>query len=26
VEGYLAAKWGLQARLPSTHPFAKVRP
>jgi hypothetical protein len=26
VEGYLAWKWGLQARLPSTHPFAKVRP
>jgi hypothetical protein len=26
IEGYLAAKWGLQARLPATHPFAKVRP
>ena len=26
VEGYLAWKWGLQASLPSTHPFAKVRP
>jgi hypothetical protein len=26
VEGYLAWKWGLQARLPSTHPFAKFRP
>jgi hypothetical protein len=26
VEGYLAWKWGLQANLPSTHPFAKVRP
>jgi hypothetical protein len=26
VEGYLAAKWGLQARLPASHPFAKVRP
>jgi hypothetical protein len=26
VEGYLAAKWGLQARLPASHPFAKIRP
>ncbi len=26
VEGYLAWKWGLQTSLPSTHPFAKVRP
>jgi hypothetical protein len=26
VEGYLAAKWGLQARLPATHPFTKGRP
>lgn len=26
LEGYLAWKWGLQASLPSTHPFAKVRP
>jgi hypothetical protein len=26
VEGYLAWKWGLQARLPSTHPFARFRP
>ncbi len=26
VEGYLAWKWGLQASLPSTHPFRKVRP
>jgi hypothetical protein len=26
VEGYLAWKWGLQSNLPSTHPFAKVRP
>jgi hypothetical protein len=26
TEGYLAWKWGLQARLPSTHPFARFRP
>jgi len=26
VEGYLAWKWGLQANLPASHPFAKVRP
>jgi hypothetical protein len=26
LEGYLAWKWGLQASLPSTHPYAKVRP
>jgi hypothetical protein len=26
VEGYLAWKWGLQARLPASHPFAKIRP
>jgi hypothetical protein len=26
VEGYLAWKWGLQTNLPSTHPYAKVRP
>ena len=26
VEGYLAWKWGLQANLPSTHPFATFRP
>ena len=26
LEGYLAAKWGLQASLPSTHPFTKGRP
>jgi hypothetical protein len=26
VEGYLAWKWGLQASLPASHPFAKVRP
>ena len=24
VEGYLAWKWGLQANLPSTHPYSKV--
>ena len=26
VEGYLAAKWGLLAKLPSTHPFSKIPP
>jgi hypothetical protein len=26
VEGYLAHKWGLVARLPSTHPYRKFRP
>ena len=26
AEGYLAAKWGLQSSLPSTHPFTKGRP
>lgn len=26
VEGYLACKWGLQAQLPSTHPYATTCP
>jgi hypothetical protein len=26
VEGYLAWKWGLQANLPTTHPYYKFRP
>jgi hypothetical protein len=26
VEGYLAWKWGLQASLPTSHPYYKVRP
>ena len=26
VEGYLAWKWGLQAQLPTTHPYYKLRP
>lgn len=26
VEGYLAWKWGLQASLPSTHPYARFTP
>lgn len=26
VEGYLAAKWGLQSSLPSTHPYKKSGP
>jgi hypothetical protein len=26
IEGYLAWKWGLQAQLPATHPFAKSAP
>ena len=26
LEGYLTWKWGLQASLPSTHPYAKFRP
>ena len=26
VEGYLAWKWGLQANLPSAHPYAKFPP
>jgi hypothetical protein len=26
VEGYLAWKWGFQARLPPTHPFSKRPP
>ena len=26
VEGYLACKWGLQANLPATHPYAKTCP
>ena len=26
VEGYLAAKWGLTANLPATHPYKLVRP
>jgi hypothetical protein len=26
VEGYLAWKWGLQANLPSSHPFYSTRP
>ena len=26
VEGYLAWKWGLQANLPTTHPFASYPP
>lgn len=26
VEGYLAWKWGLQTRLPTTHPYYKFRP
>jgi hypothetical protein len=26
VEGYLAWKWGLQGRLPATHPYSKFRP
>jgi hypothetical protein len=26
MEGYLAWKWGLQASLPSTHPYAKFTP
>ena len=26
VEGYLAWKWGLQANLPSNHPFSKFPP
>jgi hypothetical protein len=26
VEGYLAWKWGLQSRLPSSHPYKNVNP
>jgi hypothetical protein len=26
IEGYLAWKWGLNASLPTTHPYYKVRP
>jgi hypothetical protein len=26
VEGYLAWKWGLNASLPTTHPYYKVIP
>jgi hypothetical protein len=26
VEGYLASKWGIQSRLPSTHPNTKIPP
>jgi len=26
VEGYLAWKWGLQANLPDSHPYYKIRP
>ena len=26
IEGYLAWKWGLQANLPSDHPFRRYRP
>jgi hypothetical protein len=26
IEGYLAWKWGLQTRLPTTHPYYKFRP
>jgi hypothetical protein len=26
IEGHLANKWGLQARLPSDHPYYKYRP
>ena len=26
IEGYLAWKWGLQANLPSTHPYKSVAP
>jgi hypothetical protein len=26
IEGYLAWKWGVQASLPSTHPYAKFTP
>lgn len=26
IEGYLAWKWGLQASLPATHPYYKIRP
>jgi hypothetical protein len=26
VEGYLAWKWGLQGRLPTTHPYYKIGP
>jgi hypothetical protein len=26
IEGYLAWKWGLNASLPTTHPYYKIRP
>jgi hypothetical protein len=26
VEGYLAAKWGLQSSLPTSHPFRAIKP
>jgi hypothetical protein len=26
IEGYLAWKWGLQASLPATHPYYRIRP
>jgi hypothetical protein len=26
VEGYLAWKWAIQSKLPSTHPYAKFQP
>jgi hypothetical protein len=26
IEGFLAYKWGLQANLPATHPFATIQP
>jgi hypothetical protein len=26
LEGYLAWKWGLQSRLPTTHPYYKINP
>lgn len=26
IEGYLAAKWGLQSSLPSTHPYRSILP